>query len=73
MMYEPRKPLIMSPRYTEPRRMLYEASPRRSIEWLSPSLRATAEAVAGISCIMPRAPTPERAAGSKLLSWREIE
>jgi hypothetical protein len=30
-------------------------------------------AVAGISCIMPRAPTPERALGSKLLSWREIE
>ncbi len=32
--------------------------------------RATIFAVPGISCIMPRAPAPERTLGSKMLSWR---
>ena len=38
----------------------------------TPCWRATAAAVAGSSCIMPRAPDGLRARGSKLDSWRVI-
>jgi hypothetical protein len=35
-----------------------------------PIRRARIFAVPGISCIIPRAPAPERTVGSKLDSWR---
>jgi hypothetical protein len=40
------------------------------VKLVRPILRAVQRAVAGMTCIRPEAPTPERASMTKRLSWR---